>query len=63
MGTELILNGEPFTVIGVMPAEFRFPVATGMSRLLLSMLVSGDLGAIGGFGGGVFRFGEPGGAD
>ncbi len=28
IGTKMILNGEPFTVIGVMPAQFRFPVAT-----------------------------------
>ena len=28
IGSKLILNGEPFRVIGVMPAEFRFPVAT-----------------------------------
>jgi len=32
LGRSLTLNGEPHTVVGVMPREFRFPVPFGLAR-------------------------------
>src|ERR1043165_5300327 len=40
VGNELTLDGKPFTVIGVLPQDFEFPMAVGSTELLTT--VAGD---------------------
>jgi predicted permease len=42
VGTQVRLNDEPRTVVGVMPAEFRFPPAISHDGYLLPMLIHAD---------------------
>ena len=42
IGKEITLDGEPFTVIGVLPAEFEFPLAKQSTELLTTVAEEGQ---------------------
>jgi putative ABC transport system permease protein len=42
VGKELILDGKPFTIIGVLPGDFEFPLSTGSIQVLTTVAGEGQ---------------------
>ena len=41
LGQQLVLNGNPFTIIGVLPSDFEFPLAVNSTELLTTIAGEG----------------------
>jgi len=42
VGKDLTLDGKPFTIIGVLPGDFEFPLATGSTQVLTTVAGEGQ---------------------